>query len=293
MFTSPPTSDDEGLPEGMADAARHAEAAAAAAGVRIQEVGDPRRLRAVAGMFAEVWESPPGQDPLAGDVLRAIAHSGGAVHVAYGASGLAGATAAVFGPPGSRGVYSLIAAAPYADRGVGFALKLAQRAWALRHGATSIAWTFDPLVRRNARFNLVKLGAVAREYLPDFYGPLDDGVNTGDETDRFTAQWSLTGARTAEAARARQVTVEGPDLAVVTVDPAPGPDGRPFLARGAGSVWCRIPEDIVAVRRADPALAALWRTAVREAIAPALADGLAATAMSRDGWYHLTREETQ
>ncbi|WP_205315764.1 hypothetical protein, partial [Nonomuraea lactucae] len=203
---------------------------------------------------------------------------------------------AVFGPPAGGGVYSLIAAAPRADRGVGFALKLAQRAWALGLGADSMVWTFDPLVSRNARFNLVKLGAVAREYVVDFYGPLDDGVNAGDETDRLTVEWSLTAPRTDRAARAERnghADAEGPDLDAVEVEPALAPDGRPYVARDGDSLWCRVPADIVAVRRADPGLAARWRTAVREALVSALAGGLVATAMSRDGWYHLTRAGTR
>jgi predicted GNAT superfamily acetyltransferase len=285
VFNSSPLTDPETV------AANRAEAAAGAAGVRIEPVGDPHRLRVVSDMFGEVWAAPPGQNPLAGDVLRAIAHSGGAVHAAYGPSGLAGAAAAVFGPPRTHAVYSMIAAAPHADRGVGFALKLAQRAWALGLGADSIVWTFDPLVRRNARFNLVKLGAVAREYIEDFYGPLDDGVNGGDQTDRLTAEWSLTGERTERAAQGRQDGAQGPDLAAVELDAALAPDGRPYLARDGEALWCRVPEDIVAVRRADTRMAARWRTAVREVMVPALDGGLSVTGMSRDGWYHLTREE--
>ena len=68
------------------------------------------------------------------------------------------------------------------SRGVGFALKLHQRAWALDRRIESVHWTFDPLVGRNAYFNLHKLGARAIEYLPDFYGRMTDGINGGDAT---------------------------------------------------------------------------------------------------------------
>ena len=261
---------------------KQADAAAEAAGVRIEPVEDPRRLLAVAELFAEVWASPPGQDPLAADVLRAIAHAGGAVHVAF-KDGPVGAAAACFGPPASGAVYSLIAAARSSDKGVGFALKLAQRAWALGHGVSSMMWTFDPLISRNARFNLVKLGAVASEYLIDFYGPLDDGTNDGDETDRLTAVWPLTGERTGEAAEGRP---EQPGNPPPTMDSA-APDGGPLTARGEGRLWCRVPADILGVRRTDPALAARWRVAVREVLVPALAEGYVATGMTRDGWYRL------
>ena len=69
-------------------------------------------------------------------------------------------------------------------RSVGFALKVHQRAWALQHDATEIAWTYDPLIRRNAYFNLVKLGAWPAEYLPNFYGGMHDQINGGGDTDR-------------------------------------------------------------------------------------------------------------
>lgn len=52
-------------------------------------------------------------------------------------------------------------------------------------------WTFDPLIRRNAHVNLVKLGATVRAYHPDFYGELADVINGSDRTDRFEVGWRL------------------------------------------------------------------------------------------------------
>jgi predicted GNAT superfamily acetyltransferase len=274
------------MPDVLSAAMAHAEAAAAAAGVRVELAEDPQRLRAVAELLATVWATAPGQGPLPHHVLRAVAHSGGAIHVAYGSGGPVGAAAAIFGPPEARSAYSLIAAAGRSDRGTGFALKQAQRAWALQRGATSVAWTFDPLVRRNARFNLVKLGATACEYLVNFYGPLDDAVNAGDETDRLMVVWSLNGSRATEAAEGRTAELEFPEGS----ESGSAPDGGPLVAYDAEDLWCRVPTDIVTLRRADPGLAAQWRVAVRNVLHPAMAGGLVATGMSRDGWYHLIRE---
>ena len=269
-------------------AARHA---AGTAKVRIELAGDLPRLKAVAQFFGQVWLTPKGQPPLGTDVLRAIVHAGGAVHIAHNGGDVAGACAAIFRPPATRGVYSLIAAARSSDRGVGFALKQAQRAWALEHGAMSMTWTFDPLVSRNARFNLVKLGAIAIDYAVDFYGPLDDGIDGQDETDRLTVAWSLTGPRAADAAAGRYAAVTGPDLGRAELDPRRAPDGGPLAAREQAARWCRFPTDIVAIRRCDQPTAAQWRAGVREVLLAAFADGFAATGMSRDGWYRLTREE--
>lgn len=142
-------------------------------------------------------------------------------------------------------------------------------------------WTFDPLVRRNARFNLVKLGAVGSEYLVDFYGPMSDGVNDGDESDRLTVVWDLVTGTT------RRDDSADDRAAADVVRRAP--DGSALALSDADRLWCRVPEDIVALRAADPALALDWRHAVREVFSDAYAEGLRATAMSRDGWYLLTR----
>ncbi|GAA2113137.1 hypothetical protein [Actinomadura alba] len=265
-------------------AAAVAAAAAGTAGVRIEAARDPGRLHAVSELLGQVWGTSPAQSPLAPDVLRAIAHAGGIVHVAYGATGLVGAAAAIFGPPASRSLYSLAAAARRSDRGVGFALKQAQRAWSLGHGVTSIAWTFDPLVSRNARFNLVKLGAVAREYTVDFYGRLYDQVNRDDETDRLTVLWELTSHRATMAAQGLPLPDDAPQVLEAFLR---APDGGPLAVRDEHALWCRAPEDIVALRHRNPDQAARWRTAVRDVLVPAFAKGLVAVAMTRDGWYRL------
>jgi len=268
-----------------------AAAAAAAAGVRIRLAVDLAELQRIERFFAAIWETSPAQPPLAVDVLRAITHADGAVHWADAGTGVAGAAALIHCGPASRAVYSLLAAAGDSDRGVGFAVKLAQRAWALDQGATSMTWTFDPLVSRNARFNLVKLGAVAASYAVNHYGPLSDGVQGDDETDRLIAYWPLASERATAAAAGRPADCLGPDPATVEPDSRRAPDGGPLAARGEGCVWCRVPADIVALRRRDPALAGEWRLAVREVLRPALAEGLVATGFSRSGWYQLTRQE--
>ena len=75
------------------------------------------------------------------------------------------------------------------SRGVGFALKLAQRAAALDAGLDEIRWTYDPLLARNAWFNLMKLGAAGAAFLPEFYGEMTDQLNAGDRSDRFEVRW--------------------------------------------------------------------------------------------------------
>ncbi|WP_241682876.1 hypothetical protein [Actinomadura sp. J1-007] len=92
-------------------------------------------------------------------------------------------------------------------------------------GLSRITWTFDPLVRRNAHFNLVKLGARPEEYLPSFYGAVEDSINGGDETDRVLAVWPLNDARVVAAVEGRREAV--PDGAVALGER----DGRPVRGR--------------------------------------------------------------
>ena len=90
--------------------------------------------------------------------------------------------------------YDQLAAVPgWQDRGVGRALKLAQRAHCLDVGIEEVRWTFDPMVARNARFNLVKLGAEATRLLPDFYGEMTDRLNRDDRL-LGEQQWPVVAA---------------------------------------------------------------------------------------------------
>src|SRR5262249_50145196 len=87
----------------------------------------------------------------------------------------------------------------YRDRGVGRALKLAQREHCLRGGVTLMEWTFDPLEIKNARLNIVRLGAVIRRFIPNLYGVTTSHLHGGLPTDRLVAEWHLDSSRVAAA----------------------------------------------------------------------------------------------
>lgn len=102
----------------------------------------------------------------------------------------------------------MLAVAPrYQNCGLGFALKLAQRNEALSRGITCMRWTFDPLMAKNAFFNLSRLGATAGRYIPNFYGRLGSKLQGGLPTDRLLAEWDLGSARVLTAIERR---VEAP-----------------------------------------------------------------------------------
>lgn len=296
----------------LADAGEAAARAAKAAGVAVRPLESLAELQAAIAVFDEIWEPGEGNSCIAVDLLRAMTKAGnyaaGAYDVATGA--LLGACVGFFGPPSHAELHSHIAGVLPAGlrRGVGFALKVHQRAWCLQHGAGVITWTYDPLIRRNAYFNLVKLGARPAEYLTNFYGAMDDAINTGTETDRMLVRWELLSAVAAEASagRPRQASFpaelsRGATIALSASDdglpvvrlPAAGPPvpGGPVpggpAARG---LLVGVPADIEAMRLADPALAATWRTALRDVLAPLMAGGGRVTGFDRSGWYVVSME---
>ena len=83
----------------------------------------------------------------------------------------------------------------YRNAGLGRRLKLAQREDALARGIDLMEWTFDPLEIKNAHLNIARLGAVARRYQPDFYGPSTSPLQGGLPTDRLYAEWWLRSPR--------------------------------------------------------------------------------------------------
>jgi predicted GNAT superfamily acetyltransferase len=83
----------------------------------------------------------------------------------------------------------------YRNAGLGRRLKLAQRDDALARGIERMEWTFDPLEIKNAHLNIARLGAIARRYLPDFYGQSTSSLQGGLPTDRLVAEWWLNSER--------------------------------------------------------------------------------------------------
>lgn len=276
-------------PETLAEAELDAARAAGRAGVTVHEVESIDEHRAVSRLLEAVWGRNDEGVPIGSEVLRSLVHAGGAVTVARDESdALVGAAVLALGE--GRSTYSLIAAAAptRSDGGIGQALKLRQRAWALARELTTMHWTFDPLVGRNARFNLTKLGATAGEYVEAFYGRMTDEMNGDDDSDRLVAEWRLDSARTASAAAGTPTEPDEPPASGAQVLLL-GPDGSPCYLSAGDDAWCRVPRDVVELRRTDPTAAATWRAAIREALTDAFGSGLTATGMTRSGWYRLTR----
>ena len=271
--------------------AREAAAAAAArADVTIRELTDLAGIEGASALFNQVWNDPGGPI-MPVNLVRALSSAGNYVAGAFSDGVMVGAIVGVLGLHGGELVlhsHILGVLAQTRGRSVGQALKLDQRAWCLDRDIERVLWTFDPLVRRNAYFNLAKLGAVGARYETNFYGSMNDGINTGDETDRLVAVWPLLQPRVEAAAGGRPIDPPGGDRASVLLDI--DSDEGPVLLDGEGPVLrCRVPTDILKIRERDAALARRWRHALRDTLGAAIGNGYHATGMDRDGWYSLTR----
>ncbi len=164
------------------------------ASLRITEVRTHTDRVTAAALLSGIWGVQPAESPVPADLMTALTHAGGSVLGAWMPDGtLVGVAIGLAGAPRSERIYSYIAgvARAAAGLGVGRRLKLAQRDWALRQGATHLVWTYDPLIRRNAHFNLNRLGARVTSFVPDYYPPMSDAVNAGDLPDRFVVEWRL------------------------------------------------------------------------------------------------------
>jgi predicted GNAT superfamily acetyltransferase len=254
-----------------------ASARARDAGVELSELRSSDEFATAAALLAQIWGTSVDAAPLPADLLASFVHAGSCVVGARDGDRLVGLAVCLAGAPHSSQVYSLIAGstAEVSGRGVGIALKFGQRAWALDRGAERMVWTFDPLVRRNAHFNLTKLGARAVEYLPDFYPPMHDTINRQDLTDRLVVRWELASPA---------VELHGGERAVTMV----GQDGvqRPVLCDPGRSGWVgvEVPADIEVLRRTDPALAREWRLTLRRALTSLLSGGYRIAGFARGGY---------
>jgi len=186
------------------------------------------------------------------------------------------------------------------NHGLGRRLKEFQRDEVRRVGATCIYWTYDPLVARNAHFNLNRLGVRIIEYVQDMYGT-DTGsaLHNGLGTDRFVVDWAI-GPPVAERLGVDPVAQPSPqELHDAPILNATTPDGGDldvsrFFALLPPIVRIEIPHDIFAVLAESAQRAAHWRTTTRLAFQWALASGYTVQRFLHDGssgraFYCLTR----
>lgn len=274
-----------------ARAAEQAQAAADRAAIEITSIDDPAGIRRVSALFDEIWGTDPDSAILPVGVLRALVHAGNYAAAALRGGEMVGAVVGFLGlDDWGPYLHSHILGVSATKQGgsIGFALKQHQRAWSLAAGIRKVTWTFDPLVRRNAFFNMQKLGASAGHYYENFYGKMTDGINAGDESDRVLIVWDLDDERSLRAADGSLAEPESNGSAIALRE---GPDGEPEVQRvKAPTVLCATPTDIVSLRRTDPARALRWRRALRETLGAYMDHGYAVSGFTRSGLYVLDHD---
>jgi predicted GNAT superfamily acetyltransferase len=174
------------------------------------------------------------------------------------------------------------------SRDVGYQMKLHQRAFVLGQGLDLVVWTFDPLETRNARLNIGRLGGVCREYHRNLYGVMNDGLNQGLESDRFTISWHIRSRRVIDRLEGRTRSPDpqalrsagAPLLTQTTLERAAG--SEPYarlldvrLGQDAPAMLVEAPTNFQVVKAADHAAALAWREGLRTVFQDLLGRGYA------------------
>ena len=206
---------------------------------RIKNLSSIHEQKKARQIFDATWQMDSGTE-ITSNLLHAMVHGGAYLSGAFIDEKCVGAAFAFPATTQGLHLHSHMTAVlvKYRDKGIGYSLKIDQWNWAKKNNYKEITWTFDPLVARNAKLNLIKLGVDISAYYPNFYGDMPDALNAGDESDRVMASWKVAGDQPV----AKSLIIN-PDKADTLI---------------------KIPEDIVTIRSADISENLKWRYKVRE-----------------------------
>jgi predicted GNAT superfamily acetyltransferase len=231
----------------------------AADGITIRHCHGIEEFEACIRLERAVWQSSD-IDVVPLPLFVVAAETGGHVLGAFDGADLVGFTLAIAGwREGKPFLHSHMTAVLEGKRdlGIGRRLKLFQRKDALARGIHLVEWTFDPLVTKNAHFNFMRLGAIARRYLPNAYGITTSPLHGSLPTDRLIAEWHL------RSARVRRVLSGKPQ-------PTPAPKKVVRIC---------VPSDIEALRSSDAGRAREIQSSVRTEFQKWFGKGYSATAI--------------
>ena len=272
--------------------------------VSIRVIETPEEMHQVEVLQRLVW---PGSetDVLPVHLLVTLAHNGGLVLGAYQEEklvgvliGFAGLYTTADGPRPKHCSHMLGVHPDVRDAGIGFALKRAQWQMVRRQGLDRITWTYDPLLSRNGRLNIGKLGAVCNTYLRQVYGDMRDGLNVGLPSDRFQVDWWVFTRRVQGCLGSHP----RPALTMVDVEAA-GVQNLYSVGRKGDIVWpngeiaepegnllkVEIPADFFKLKATDFELARTWRLFTREAFETCFSAGYLVTDFIYDTSYAQPR----
>lgn len=231
--------------------------------IRLEELRSLEEQEKARWIFDTVWPKKGTDTEITPNLLQAMVHNGAYLLGVFSGEQIIGASFGFSSIQGEKHLHSHLTGLldEFRDSGTGYEMKRHQWYWAKKKGYASITWTFDPLIRRNARFNINKLGADVVSYHENFYGNfMPDTLNSGDESDRLLVRWDLS---------------------------TESPTAREKLETSWKPVTIALPEDIVSIRQSDQKKSKEWRLKVREEFKAAFADGKKVIGFSSDNEYLL------
>ena len=273
--------------------------------IQIRDLHSIEEFRQVVDLEREIWGYTDNADMVGVPVFIFTVHRGAALVGAFEPSGrMVGFAYAVVGmKAGKPMLWSHMAGVlPEYRGGLGYRLKLEQRARALAQGYDLIEWTFDPMQAMNAHFNFAKLGGVVEEYAVNFYGESTSALHRGTPTDRIVLSWNINAphvVRRVEAAsplraRAHEVT-EAPIVNTTVMEGEWRKTKKIDLTIKERRLWIEIPTGFTEMQQRAPERALAWRMDVRQMFDEYLAKGYRAVdfVLQRDagfGRYLLARD---
>lgn len=229
-----------------------------------------------------IWGLDP-KDAVPANLLHAMTRTGSLLVGAFDKDQMIGIAFAFPAPQETnKRIWSHMAGVlpDYQGSGVGFALKQFQRIWAIEHGYTTMSWTYDPLQRGNANFNLHLLGAIAQTYHVNFYGQMNDGINAGLPSDRVEVVWKLRDKKVARLAASKPGEITGVSNAPYLLESSSGQEPITQSANLDDRVHqylAEIPSSLNRLKETNPQIALAWRFALRSTMQAAFAKGYSAT----------------
>lgn len=253
--------------------------------ITYKTIEDLEDINKVVLLQSDIW-SQDSVSPL--PQLVASIHHGGILIGAYSENHLVGFC---YGFAGYKNgevylVSHMAAVRPeYQNAGVGYQLKIKQREWAVDYGYQKIVWTYDPLEVRNGYFNLCKLGAYTKTYIPSYYGEMQDKLNKGLPADRLLIEWDICSSRV-ENAIAGVLPYEKKHEYEILLHADleteyPSPVEGKFNPQKAGYLVA-VPTNIQLLKQTKLELAKAWRYALRNAMGEALLNGFVITGVQKE-----------
>ena len=164
--------------------------------------------------------------------------------------------------------------------GLGYRLKLEQRARALAQGYELIEWTFDPMQAMNAHLNFTKLGGVVEEYAENFYGESTSALHRGTPTDRLIVSWRIGEPHVIRRLdQTPSLLVRSHEVGEAPVANVTAIDGEWRVVKSLDftvserRLWIEIPTGFTQMQQQAPERALQWRLHVRQMFQAYFAQG--------------------